>query len=430
MNNYKSNNNLPVMKYRFITTLLAVVILMTHSYAQKKAPPPPPPKYVEVNKSSNKKSGVKVQPKIYPKATQATTVKKVFEEAYIQPDLESEVIPETNKKVIAEVKEWRQVFKRKIYTNADSAKLMYQTWLQKKVDVETKIQAEYKKIVSSIIKNSFETSSEFEVRKRKAIDELQSKNNEQMNPILDQLYEFQEAVFLNQSNRFKVIVSDKDYDADAQIWKFKIIDVINNISNFINIKIPPSQAKDLWERKDEILIQQVTDFYYPSALFIWLSYPNQESTDLLIFTYGIVKIDSENSVKGKGEYESSSNGNNSVEKPNSDDDDYKIFTVVQIPATFPGGTDAWVKFLSITMNRDLPVENGAPAGRYAVTVSFVVSRDGSISDVKAENDPGYGTAQEAVRVIKKGPNWIPASQNGRNVIYRHRQALVFQVTED
>jgi protein TonB len=108
----------------------------------------------------------------------------------------------------------------------------------------------------------------------------------------------------------------------------------------------------------------------------------------------------------------------------------KIFTSVQIQSTFPGGTDAWVKFLSRTLNRDLPVENGAPAGRYAVTVSFVVSRDGSISDVKAESDPGYGTAAEAVRVIKKGPKWTPAEQNGYKVIYRHRQAIVFQVTED
>ena len=56
MNNYKSNNNLPVMKYRFITTLLAVVLLMTHSYAQKKAPPPPPPPPPKAEKKAAKKA--------------------------------------------------------------------------------------------------------------------------------------------------------------------------------------------------------------------------------------------------------------------------------------------------------------------------------------------------------------------------------------
>jgi protein TonB len=108
----------------------------------------------------------------------------------------------------------------------------------------------------------------------------------------------------------------------------------------------------------------------------------------------------------------------------------KIFTVVQQAAEFPGGQQGWVRYLERTLNRDLPVENGAPSGKYAVTVSFVVSRDGSISDVKAENNPGYGTADEAVRVIQRGPKWKPAVQNGRNVIYRHRQAIVFQVSED
>jgi len=108
----------------------------------------------------------------------------------------------------------------------------------------------------------------------------------------------------------------------------------------------------------------------------------------------------------------------------------KIFTVVQIPAEFPGGQSGWIRYLERTLNRDLPVENGAPSGKYAVVVSFVVSRDGSISDVKAENDPGYGTREEAVRVITRGPKWKPAVQNGRNVIYRHRQAIVFQVSED
>jgi protein TonB len=108
----------------------------------------------------------------------------------------------------------------------------------------------------------------------------------------------------------------------------------------------------------------------------------------------------------------------------------KIFTVVQNPAEFPGGQQGWIRYLERTLNRDLPVENGAPAGKYSVVVSFVVARDGSISDVKAENDPGYGTKDEAVRVIQRGPHWKPAVQNGRNVIYRHRQAIVFQVSDE
>lgn len=123
-------------------------------------------------------------------------------------------------------------------------------------------------------------------------------------------------------------------------------------------------------------------------------------------------------------------GTGVVEAPKQEEDYDKVFTVVQIAAEFNGGISAWIKYLERNLNRDLPVENGAPPGKYTVIVSFIVDKTGNISDVQAENDPGYGTKDEAVRVIKKGPAWKPAVQNGRNVIYRHKQGITFQVSEE
>ncbi len=123
-------------------------------------------------------------------------------------------------------------------------------------------------------------------------------------------------------------------------------------------------------------------------------------------------------------------GTGVVEAPKQEEDYDKVFTVVQIPAEFPGGIPAWTKYLERNLNRDLPVENGAPPGKYTVIVSFIVDKNGGISEVKAENDPGYGTKDEAVRVIKRGPNWKPAVQNGRQVIYRHKQSITFMVSEE
>lgn len=125
-----------------------------------------------------------------------------------------------------------------------------------------------------------------------------------------------------------------------------------------------------------------------------------------------------------------SKGTGVVEAPKQEEDYDKVFTVVQNPAEFAGGQSAWAKYLERNLNRDLPVENGAPPGKYTVIVSFIVSKDGSISDVTAENDPGYGTKAEAIRVIAKGPKWKPAVQNGRNVIYRNRQSITFVVSEE
>lgn len=119
-----------------------------------------------------------------------------------------------------------------------------------------------------------------------------------------------------------------------------------------------------------------------------------------------------------------------VAAPKVEEDYDKVFTVVQIPAEFPGGLPQWTKYLERNLNRDLPVDNGAPPGKYTVVVSFIVSKTGDISDVQALNDPGYGTKAEAIRVIQKGPKWKPAVQNGRNVIYRHKQSITFVVSEE
>ncbi|HTN37964.1 MAG TPA: energy transducer TonB, partial [Arachidicoccus sp.] len=116
----------------------------------------------------------------------------------------------------------------------------------------------------------------------------------------------------------------------------------------------------------------------------------------------------------------------------SGDGDYnKEFTSVQVEAKYPGGQPAWKKYLERNLRQQTPVDNGAPPGQYAVVVSFLVSKDGSTSEVKAVSapDPDYGTAAEAVRVIERSGKWNPAIQNGRQVIYREKQKIIFQVSE-
>lgn len=110
------------------------------------------------------------------------------------------------------------------------------------------------------------------------------------------------------------------------------------------------------------------------------------------------------------------------------EDENKIFEKVEIEASFKGGEGAWRKYLERNLNGNTPVDNGAPEGTYTVYVQFVVSKDGSISDVKPLTNHGFGMEQEAVRVIKKGPNWTPAVQNGRSVNAYRKQPITFQVT--
>ncbi len=108
----------------------------------------------------------------------------------------------------------------------------------------------------------------------------------------------------------------------------------------------------------------------------------------------------------------------------------KVWTTVQMQASFPGGIDEWFRFLKRNLKQDVPIDNGAPAGDYRVVVSFLVDRDGNITDVKADNDPGYGTAAEAVRVVQRSGRWNPAQQNGSKVIYRQTQPITFRVGDE
>jgi len=122
-------------------------------------------------------------------------------------------------------------------------------------------------------------------------------------------------------------------------------------------------------------------------------------------------------------------GSQITEAPKSNDED-KIFTKVENEAAFPGGETAWRRFLEKNLNASTPIDNGAPEGSYKVIVRFIVSKDGSISDVQAESKYGYGMEDEAVKVIKRGPKWTPALQNGRHVNAYRRQPITFVVQDN
>lgn len=117
-----------------------------------------------------------------------------------------------------------------------------------------------------------------------------------------------------------------------------------------------------------------------------------------------------------------------VVEEKKEEDDNKIFDKVEIEAKFPGGDAKWRQYLERNLNANVPVDNGAPEGTYTCTVQFVVDKEGNISDVRAMTSNGYGMEDEAIKVIKKGPKWEPAVQNGRQVKAYRKQPITFQVT--
>ena len=102
---------------------------------------------------------------------------------------------------------------------------------------------------------------------------------------------------------------------------------------------------------------------------------------------------------------------------------------IEIEAQFPGGDAAWRSYLDKKLDFDVPVRYGAPIGTYEVVVRFMVTANGSLSDIKAVTNFGYGMEAEVISIIKKGPKWKPAFQNGKNVNAYRRQSITFTVSQ-
>ena len=88
----------------------------------------------------------------------------------------------------------------------------------------------------------------------------------------------------------------------------------------------------------------------------------------------------------------------------------EIFTVVEEQPSYPGGDDARVKFLQA--NIKYPEEAKELGTQGKVFVTFVVEVDGSITDVKVLRGIGAGCDEEAIRVVKSMPKWVPGKQRG------------------
>lgn len=91
----------------------------------------------------------------------------------------------------------------------------------------------------------------------------------------------------------------------------------------------------------------------------------------------------------------------------------EIFTVVEQMASFPGGLQELNKYLAKNIKYPQQARETGTQGR--VYLTFVVEKDGSITDIKILRDIGSGCGEEAIRVVKSMPKWTPAMQRGKKV---------------
>ena len=90
-----------------------------------------------------------------------------------------------------------------------------------------------------------------------------------------------------------------------------------------------------------------------------------------------------------------------------------IFMVVEQMPSFPGGMGALMKYLATHIHYPELAKESGIQGR--VFINFVVEPDGSIDHVKVLRGIGGGCDEEAIRVVKSMPKWIPGKQRGKPV---------------
>lgn len=104
-----------------------------------------------------------------------------------------------------------------------------------------------------------------------------------------------------------------------------------------------------------------------------------------------------------------------------------LFTEVETQAAFPGGQEGWRNYLMKNLDGTVPSKEGWKKGTYKILIQFVVEKDGTVNRVKAVNYEGSKTAEHCINLIKNGPKWTPAEQNGQAVSSIKKQPITFVV---
>lgn len=101
----------------------------------------------------------------------------------------------------------------------------------------------------------------------------------------------------------------------------------------------------------------------------------------------------------------------------------EIFTVVEDQPGYPGGDEARIKYLSENIKYPQMARESQIQG--TVYVTFVVERDGRVTDVRVLRGIGGGCDEEAIRVIQNMPRWNAGKQRGKPVRVQFNMPIKF-----
>jgi TonB family protein len=105
----------------------------------------------------------------------------------------------------------------------------------------------------------------------------------------------------------------------------------------------------------------------------------------------------------------------------------EVYAVVEEQPTFPGGTDTFITYLGEHIKYPAAAARANVEGQ--VFVRFVITDQGQITRVKVLKGIGFGCDEEAARVVREMPRWIPARQNGKPVNIQYHLPIAFRLED-
>jgi hypothetical protein len=253
-------------------------------------------------------------------------------------------------------------------------------------------------------KDPFETTQEYLIRKNRLDEKRDQLVKERIDPLQKLNVDNQELYYRGSPTNLFIDIQNWNYNADKQLWNISISDFALGEKVQLELSLPPTLAKQLWNSINQWKFYEVNKYIkdeYEYEYFEWQipSLEGKPGFSILL---------------KKGEK-------------------------LEIEVEFPGGVSGWTRFITdeIAQNIDELQDDGRSG---TVVVLFIVDKEGAVSEVRPLPcyEAGVGNclppnsklAEVVVNAIKKGPNWIPAVQNGRNVKAYRRQSVTFQLAEE
>jgi periplasmic protein TonB len=112
---------------------------------------------------------------------------------------------------------------------------------------------------------------------------------------------------------------------------------------------------------------------------------------------------------------------------NNTSDSLKIIEKPDQQAEFQGGMGAFGKFLQKNLKYPEVAQKANVSGK--IYMEFIVETDGTLTNFNILKSVGFGIDEEAIRVLKLSPKWIPAKDKGRNVRSRFTIPMSIHLSE-